>query len=147
MFVVFCLLRFFKVLFSLSLSLFCTVDHHLARSSASNFHSPVVIFKLFRSRLHTSLKRSFGQPRLRLPTTNSIYNMNLLFIHPQKMTEPAKPVLIEGKAHGGKTSVSQHFLFRDLLLPWNKDTTKASRTRDNIHVSLPYSRVLHTHEQ
>ena len=35
------------------------------------------------------------------------------------MNKPAKPALTERKVHGGKTSMSQHFLVGDLLLPCN----------------------------
>ena len=62
---------FLKYYFSLYFCLLCTVDLHLVRSLTSNSHSSVLIFKLFRSRFHTSLKRNFRRPRLRLPTCHT----------------------------------------------------------------------------
>ena len=44
-------------------------------SSVPSLATPLVlILKLLKSRLHTSLENNFGQPRSRLPTTNSLYN-------------------------------------------------------------------------
>ena len=95
---------FFKYSFSLSFNILCTVYF----AFASNSNSSVLILKLFRSHLHTSLKHKFGQPRLCMLTTNLPYNRlwDLLNTHPKYMSEPAKPALTEGKVHGGKNSKS-----------------------------------------
>ena len=52
---------------------------------------------------------------------------DLLVAHSQNITNPAKPALTEGKVQSGRSSMSQHFLIGDLLLPsYFKNTTKAS---------------------
>ena len=60
-----------------SFCLLFKINRFLARSFASNSHSSELKkFKLFRSRLHRSLKRSFWRHRLRLPTTNLLMLYN-----------------------------------------------------------------------
>ena len=81
------LFRFLKAFFHFFFSFSCTVDLHLAQSFTSNCHSSTLIFKLFRSRLHTTLKRNLDdlgcvcQQPTRHTTWAYVKMLNLLLYH------------------------------------------------------------------
>ena len=115
----------------------CTVDLYLALSFASNSNSSHLIVKLFRSRLHTSLKRNFGRPRLRLPTTNSPYNWDFgIRSAPILRTWPRQQSLRWLRIKYMVVRL-ERLLVGDLVLPCNsKNATKASWAK-SVNYLLP----------
>ena len=126
---------------------------------ATNSNSSDLIFKLFRSRLHTSLKHNFGRPRLRLPTTNLPYNRDfgirsalILRTWPsQRSLRWLRVKYIVVRLVRLNTSSLVVFYCHAILRirqgrrRWNL-LFFFSCTLDNVHVSLQYSRVLYTQE-
>ena len=103
-----------------------TGDHHLIRSFACNSHLSVFIFKLFKARFSTSVKRNFYRLQVIFCKDQLATNRTLGFlsIHYHNTTKPAKLAL---RVKLMVIVTSQHFFIGDLLLTCNsKGATKAS---------------------
>lgn len=77
----------------------------------------MLTFKLIKSRLQTSLRRSFGRPRLLLQTTNSLYNFGIRSSPILRTWSSQQSLLwLRVKHMVVKVVMSQHFLIGDLIL-------------------------------
>ena len=135
-------------------------DRHLSRSLSSSSHLSVSTFKLFRSRLHTSLKRSVCRPRLRVPSTSSLYSIDFgILSSPILRTWPSQRSLrwlrvkyiVVSPVRLNTSSLVIFCCHRILRIRRRQRRWKVliffTCRLDKVHVSLPYSRVLHKQAQ